>query len=223
MENSKSKNFMTYFNEIFDKNLARANVITRVVNSWNVGKEIKIEPLYLNLIGYKFSIELGIKDIDEFYDNYMELFDTDFYKFLGWSRPKSEIDLLKQLEELLKKEVDNLNHMYFVILKGKEIIGVLYLYDYKYKHKKANLTVGLKYSYRGRKIAKEIVKSVIEKFMKTEEPILVRLGCEVETTNIRSLALVENTLVNEGFRLEGLLRNNYGVGINCYIYSYIIE
>lgn len=208
---------MDIFDEVHANCVGAAAVREQLGSGWEV-KDISIEPLYLNLFGWRHKIMLGTRDFDDMWQEYEGLFDNEFERFLGWSKPDSIADLLKFFQSLLQKETQLNNHMYFVVMKENKTIGVLYFYDYKSKYRKANLAIGFKPQFRGKSLGKIIIESVIKNYMK--EDILIRLGLEIETTNNSSIKLV-NTKLHQ-FKYEGVLRNNYGVEIDCKVYSCII-
>ena len=50
-----------------------------------------------------------------------------------------------------------------------------------------------------------------------------RISLEVETTNVSSLKCCEKLCAELGFRKEGILRNLYGKGVDCVVFSVISE
>lgn len=220
MLNRLTNELQTLFFELFDKYNKNSVYNNQQFFIWKTG-DITIEPLYLNLYNWKTEIDLGIHSFKDFYNEYNELFDKSFEDFLGWKKPENEKDLIKFIDELFTKEFILNTHFYYILIKNNKIIGVLYLYKYSEIYKKANLSLGLKHKYRGKGLGYQVTQSTINYFMNRKNPFLTRLGIEVETINTQSILLVENKLLKIGFKKEGLLRNNYGKGINCYVYSYI--
>lgn len=209
-------------NEIYEKYLKNDDISTRIFKGWKVNNHLKIEALYLNIKESKHKIDIGLKTIEDLYNEYINLFDEEIYLFLGWEKPSNIKSFLEFLEHLFIKETYYLNHVYYVIKEDDIIIGFLYLYNYNLLYKKADLGIGLKNDKRGNGYAYPIIESLIKMYLckNKKNAILFRLGYEVELTNLKSINLVEHKLTF--FKKEGLLRNNYGNGIDCYLYSYVL-
>ena len=169
-----------------------------------------------NEILYLKSFSEYFKENKEKVIKFFQTMDKMFYDYLGITVDGTEETALKEINEALIGELDNSHKHYVIETIEKEIIGYFYLYDYKEHYKRCNISIGLIDKYRGKGYTKEIVKIICDEMFKQG---IIRIGAEIETTNISSLRCMSKL----GFKKEGILRNQYGENINCIVFSMIKE
>lgn len=125
-------------------------------------------------------------------------------------------------DENIDKELEHINlklergdNIYYSIYKNGEFIGWFYLYDIKKGYKRANISLGLTNKKRGHILSLTMIRRVIEELFNMGYN---RLGIEIEDTNEESLRMMKH-LEKIGFKYEGKLRDNYGIGINSNVWS----
>lgn len=146
--------------------------------------------------------------------------DEAFTDYLGIAKCNSEEEAIAEINRLFAKEKDGA-HKYYVILKDYTTpIGLFYVYGYHEKYKRCSLALGLSKRYRGEGLAVEIIKRVCDDLIMQG---INRISLEVETTNVSSLKCCEKLCAELGFQKEGILRNLYGKGVDCVVFSVISE
>ena len=184
-------------------------------NSLSITDEV-FSLIVCNEVLYLKSFSEYLKENKEKVIKFFQTMDKMFDDYLGIKVDGTKETALKEINEALIGELDNSHKHYVIENIEKEIIGYFYLYDYKENYKRCNISIGLVDKYRGKEYTKEIVKIICDEMFKQG---IIRIGAEIETTNISSLRCMSKL----GFKKEGILRNQYGENINCIVFSMIKE
>ena len=159
---------------------------------------------------------LQIENTVEFFEG----IDHDFERFLGIKKCNTELDAIERIHDLLNKEKDNRHKYYLIGTAPTSPIGIFYIYNYKEKYKTCDIGIGFSKRYRGKNLCTNFITEICEHLIKQG---INRIGIEVETTNVNSIAVCDKKLLKRGFEYEGIRRNSYGLGINSFVYSIIAQ
>lgn len=145
---------------------------------------------------------------------FVDMFDEDFEKYLGLSKPES---IQKQIAIWEQEECVE-GDKYWVIYQREIPVGVVFLYNNKPKYEKTSFAIGVKNTYRRLGISKAVISALIDQLVKQN---YCRITAEIAVTNRPSLWLTKY-LMDIGFRLEGVLRSNMGKNVDCMILGYVV-
>ena len=189
---------------------------------WMLAPNVKIEPLRQNLAHWRDLFNVGATTPEQFYHYFEDLFDADFDRFIGWDKPETSDELLNLFVGQLQEESNHQLTCYYVIKNENELIGIVYFYGVQDKYKKAKLGISLISQFRGSNIAEMVIASILERFMSDhpDRSRMTRLCAMIEPENIKSLALFARL---SDFECEGLHKNYYGRGDDCYCYAHTIS
>lgn len=139
-----------------------------------------------------------------------KLLDDKVVSYLGFDGTADQV-----VEKILNKAKTMDSYLYYLIYCKNTFVGIFYLYDIKKKYSRANITLALVPNKRGFMLSLSRINALI-KFL--FEIGFNRLGMEIEDDNEASLKLAKH-LDLIGFKYEGKLRDNYGIGIHSNVYS----
>lgn len=137
--------------------------------------------------------------------------DVDFVNYLGFN-----VDCLTDFNLFKQEILRNDSHEVYLVYKGTEIVGLVYMYGTHLKYKRCNLGIGLSTAYRGTGLGKEIIEDFTSFIVSKYD--FTRIGVEIEDSNIASLRMINGL---SDFKYEGKLLNNYGVGIHSNVYAMV--
>lgn len=215
------ENIYTY---VHLKELYNILKLLKEINSYepvNISNELIAERLFTILSHSITSINLlyDINAFDNFTNEYNKLFEEDICRWLGFVKPESITEYLIMFENKMKFELEERTINWVLQKKCSDcIVGVFYLYENNPKWKKANYAIGIRRKYRKLGNAKQIMSAMISYLTNTMH--YVKINAEIEIDNIVSLKLMQEKLIELGFEKEGLLKNNYGKGITCELWSF---
>lgn len=191
-----------------------------VLSNWRVtGKErlnipyknsaLVIYPLFRAIDGF------GVNRVCDFFTG----MDSKLVDYLGFDTCVTDDDALKLIDTLHGKEYERGNKYWLISYEGR-YVGIFYVYGYRQEYARCDVAIGLSPCVRGKGVAIEVLKVVCPMILSQG---IIRIGVEVEDTNESSMLMMIRVCDEIGFRCEGKLRNQYGRGIDCWVYSLIEE
>ena len=134
----------------------------------------------------------------------------DLKEFLGFDQP----NFTKLLVNIMDKTKSGA-YSYFLMHHRQSICGIVYLYNINPKYRRASLAYGLLPHARGNGI---MISSLREFTDILHSMGFLRISLEIEPENLVGSSLITSNFKGTYLR-EGVLRSNYGSGIDSIVYA----